>query len=414
MRVEESQPVLSKAASMGSNLRQVVALVAALGAFLGSVPPPALAASASLAHPWGRIANGTHRGEKVLSALFFAGPPNPGSAPLYTRHPLDADKLNDTDYALRQMASVGLNTIKLSYWGHDGEADTSAPTWLFSQTRWPGDAKPGKYTEAEQIALARDFFIRARANGLLVAPMLEVGPQFPFFSQFPANLDGLVGRAAWLLKNFGNEPNWLRINDQNGQPRHVLWLIETVHGGPISPDTFGDGFGTAAIRLKQQTGYEAGFIIDPTPLPPYGPEAGPEPEALKRHASVLAINPFNITSQGIAPHAKLTEISETERQQYAESVLRRWAASGIPLIAPIMPGYDAHKVFPDLPVYGFSAAWRQRQKNLAVRYETDGISIDIWNGWTEGYAIPPSVEAGDINMTWVQETVKAVRAPSLP
>ncbi len=45
-----------------------------------------------------------------------------------------------------------------------------------------------------------------------------------------------------------------------------------------------------------------------------------------------------------------------------------------------------------------------------MRYETDGLSVDIWNGWTEGYAIPPSVEDGNANLDWVKETVKAVKA----
>lgn len=362
---------------------------------------------------WGQIANDLHHGERLLSALFFAGPPKPGSLPLYTRHPSATGKETGDggmDAALTQMASVGLNTIKLSYWGHEGETDSSAPAWLFSQTRWPGDPKVGPYTEAEQVALARHFFAQAGAHGLLVAPMLEVGPRFPFYADFPGNLDPLVGRAAWLLKNFGDEPNWLRVSDQNGRPRHVLWLIETIHGSAIDPDTFAQGFGTASVRLKQETGYDAGFILDPTPLPAYGSEAGPDPAALGRQASVLAINPFNITTQGIAFKADLSGITEEQRQQYAESVLQRWAASGIPLIAPIMPGYDAHHVFPNLPVYGFNAVWRRRQKAFAIRYETDGLSIDIWNGWTEGYAIPPSVEDGSVNLQWVKETVQAVKA----
>ncbi len=377
-----------------------------VGAAPAPLPPRAAA--------WGRIANSLHHGERLLSALFFAGPPNPGSVPLYTRHPLASGHGKESadggmDDALAQMASVGLNTVELSYWGHDGETDSSAPAWLFSQTRWPGDPKAGHYTEAEQVAQGRHFFAQAQAHGLLVAPMLEVGPRFPFYADFPANLDPLAGRAAWLLKNFGDEANWLRVSDRNGRPRHVLWLIETIHGGVIDPDVFAQGFGTAATRLKQQTGDDVGFILDPTPLPPYGSEAGPDPQALGRQLSVLAINPFNITSQGIAYHADLATITEEERQQYAESVLRRWANSGLPLIAPIMPGYDAHHVFP-LPVYGFNAAWRQRQKALAVRYETDGLSVDIWNGWTEGYAIPPSVEEGDVNLRWVRETVQAIKA----
>lgn len=380
--------------------------------FLGACLRPAVAAPAHQP-AGGRIVNSLHHGERLLSALFFAGPPNPGSLPLYTRHPQATGKETGDggmDGALAQIASVGLNTVKLSYWGHGGETDSSAPAWLFSQTRWPGDLKAGPYTEAEQVALARHFFALARTHGLLVAPMLEVGPRFPFYADFPSNLDPLVGRASWLLKHFGDEPNWLRVNDRNGSPRHVLWLIETIHSSAIDPDAFAQGFGVAAARLKRETGDDVGFIIDPTPLPAYGSEAGPDPKALGRQASVLAINPFNITSQGVSYKADLAAITEEERQEYAESVLRRWVASGIPLIAPILPGYDAHHVFPNLPVYGFNAAWRQRQEALAVRYETDGLSVDIWNGWTEGYAIPPSIEEGDVNLKWVEETVKAIKA----
>jgi len=403
---------MSKRTARGSHAG-FLALALACGLFAAGMRPAHAAPPPARRPAWGRIANASHRGERLLSALFFAGPPNPGSLPLYTHHPLAKEKEGGdggTDDALALMASAGLNTVKLSYWGHDGETDSSAPAWLFSQTRWSGDPKAGPYTEAEQIALARRFFAQAQAHGLLVAPMLEVGPKFPFYADFPQTLDPLVGRAAWLLKHFGDEPSWLRVTDRNGRPRHVLWLIETIHGGPIDPDAFAEGFGAAAVRLKRQTGYDAGFILDPTPLPAYGSEAGPDPEALKRHASVLAINPFNITSQGVTYKADLTAITEEERQQYDESVLRRWAASGIPLIAPIMPGYDAHRVFPGLPVYGFNAAWRRRQAALAARYQTDGLSVDIWNGWTEGYAIPPSVEDGDADLEWVKETVRAVKA----
>ena len=413
-RPEDSAASAQNSSGMTSRSLRL-ALLAAFCGLPAAGQSPVLAAPTPAARPaWGRIANTLHHGERLFSVLFFAGPPNPHSLPLYTRHPLAAGRTTtgdgDMDGALTLLASAGLNTVKLSYWGHDGETDSSAPAWLFSRTRWPGDPKPGPYTQPEQVARARHFFAQARAHGLLVAPLLEVGPRFPFYADFPANLDPLVERAAWLLKNFGDEPNWLRVSDRDGQPRHVLWLIETIHGSAITPETFAQGFGTAAARLKQETGDDVGFILDPTPLPTYGSEAGPDPEALRRQASVLAINPFNITSQGIAYKANLGAITEEERRQYAESFLRRWAASGIPLIAPILPGYDAHLVFPGLPVYGFTAAWRKQQKALAVRYETDGLSVDTWNGWTEGYAIPPSVEDGSTNLEWVKETVKAIKA----
>jgi hypothetical protein len=363
---------------------------------------------------WGRIANNLHHGEKIYCALFFAGPPNPGSLELYTHHPVAADRQrwSDDDHinaALKPLADCGLNTIKLSYWGHDGETDASAPAWLFSRTRWPGDKGAGQYSDEDQIAQGRRFFELAAGQGLLVAPMLEVSPKFPFYAEFPGDIDNLVARAAWLLKGFGDEPNWLKVYDSNGQPRRVIWLIETIHGSPIDADEFAASFGAAATEIKQSTGYDAGFIIDPTPLPPYGSTAGPDPAALIKHASILAVNPFNITSQGTTYTSDLKSITDESRQQYAESVLSQWRSSGIPLIAPIMPGYDAHIVFPQLPSYGFNDPWRQRQKQLAVKYETDGISIDIWNGWTEGYAIPPSIEDGNADTVWAEDVIRTVK-----
>jgi hypothetical protein len=360
----------------------------------------------------GRIANPTQAGQRILSALFFAGPPNPGSLPLYTRHPKQADRLDwsstrDVDFALGQMKSTGLNTIKLSYWGHENETDQWSPAWLFSRQKWPGTGT-GNYTDAEQAQLARDFMRRAAAKKLTVAPMLEVSPSFPFWAEFPGQLNNLVGRASWVLNNLGAEPNWLRVYDADGQPRYVIWLIETIHVGPIAPEQFAAGFDAAAEQIEAATGYRVGFIVDPTPLPGYGSHDGPEPAALEATASVLAVNPFNITSQGVGESKPQDQITEAERLAYAESILSRWSESSLPLIAPVLPGFDAHLVFPGSGVYGFNANWRAREKELAVQYGDGGVSIDCWNGWTEGYAIPTSVEDGGVHMKWAKQVVKAV------
>ncbi len=373
----------------------------------------ALTTPASHAKLWGRIANGSRRGQRTLSGLFFAGPPNPNSLPLYTRHPFAADRLDWTDasdirFALSQFASAGLNTVKLSYFGHEGETDQWAPAWMFSQQRWPGDGE-GTYTEAEQVARGRQLFKAAGRRNLLVAPMLEVSPAFRFWADFPSNLDGLVGRAAWLLQNFGREPNFLRIFDSNGNARHVIWLIESIHVGAVDPLDFAAGFDRAAQQLRDLVGHRVGFIIDPTPLPRYGSHDGPDPAALRTTASVLAINPFNIASQGLGAPKAPDDISQDERLAYARNIMTTWSNSGIPFIAPIIPGYDAHIVFPGNDIYGFNPEWRLHQQQLAVEFGTAGLSVDTWNGWTEGYAIPPSEQDGDVHLEWVRATEAALR-----
>jgi hypothetical protein len=376
-------------------------------------PASASTPTARPTHTWGRIANGVHRDERILSGLFFAGPPNPNSLPLYTRHPLGPERLDWSDdsdilFALGQFASAGLNTLKLSYFGHEGETDRFAPAWLFSQQRWPGDGD-GTYTEAEQIKRGWQLFHAAAEMDLLVAPMLEVGLSFfPFFAQFPDDLDELVERAAWLLGNFGRAHNYLRLYDRTGEARHVVWLIETIHFEAVDPRAFATGFDRAAERIYDELGYRVGFIIDPTPLPAYGSHEGPDPVALQTTASLLAINPFNITSQALGDRKPQDQITEDERLAYARSILTTWSGTGLPLIAPVLPGYDAHIVFGGSGVYGFNPDWRLRQQQLALEFATDGLTVDTWNGWTEGYAIPPSEEYGDVHLDWLRATVAAL------
>ena len=398
---------------MTRRLRTALLLAVVVTLVLGTAAAAATHRGDDAPGCWGAIANPMHQGDELYTALFFAGPPNPNSLPLYTRQPLNADRLDwsddaDIELALSQMVEVGLNTIKLSYWGHEGETDLWSPAWLFSQTRWPEDEGEGPYSEEEQTALARHFFDHANRQGLLVGPMLEVSPAFPFWAQFPDDLDELVRRSSWLLTHFGEEPNWLRVYDQNGAPRHVIWLIETITVRQMDPEVFAAGFTEAAARIEDETGYTVGFIIDPTPLPPFGSHLGPEPDAIRATDAVLAINPFNIGSEGVGEPRPHEEVTEMERIRYARSILREWRASGVPLIAPIIPGYDAHIVFPGSEQYGFNEKWLRLQKNLVVAHETAGISIDTWNGWTEAYAIPPSVEDGDVHMEWATDVIEAV------
>jgi hypothetical protein len=230
-----------------------------------------------------------------------------------------------------------------------------------------------------------------------------------FWEAFPHDTTGLEKRAAWQLDNFANEPNSLRLYDRDGRPRQVIWLIESIHGGKIDPVQFAQGFDQVAQRLEARTGHRVGFVIDPTPLPAYGSHEGPQPQALRQCASILAINPFNITSQGLGERKDAASISASDRLAYARRILQQWHESDIPLIAPVIPGYDAHLTFPKAGRYGFDHTWRSAQRELVLRYETAGMSIDCWNGWTEGYAIPPSVQDGDVHMRWVRQIVGDLR-----
>jgi hypothetical protein len=401
--------------SFGFNRRKaLIGGTAALGApLLGETQASGVASSGAVGM-WGRIANNSHHAQRIYTGLFFAGPNNPDSVSLFTRHPLNADRLDwtseaDIRFALQHLVDIGLNTIKLSYFGHEGETDTLAPTWLFSRRVWLHEGRPGTYTEAEQIHRVRQLFNVAQQMGLLIAPLIEVTRINRFFEYFPINLNELLHRAGWLLENFGDEPNYLRVFDKKGKPRHVLWQIEAIHLGPINTAEFAAGFDEAARLLHEQTGHLVGWAIDPTPLPPYGSHEGPDLEALRETDSVLMINPFNITSQGPGAFEPEEAITEDERLAYARAITQRWANGRMPYLSAPLPGYDAHRVFPHLASYGFNPEWLRQQQELAVESGNAGVSFDTVNGFTEGYNILPTEEDGHTITRWAHETIAAHR-----
>lgn len=237
-----------------------------------------------------------------------------------------------------------------------------------------------------------------------------------FYAYFPDNLNELVHRAEWLLKTFGNEPNYLRVFDKSGTARHVIWQIEAIHGSPIDSRQFAAGFDTAARILRERTGALVGWGIDPTPLPPYGTHEGPDPVALRNAESIVMINPYNITSQGPGAPKPENQITENERMAYARNITATWTNSGIPYVATIIPGFDAHLVRPGQPAYGFHAEWLRQQRILAVDNGNAGVAFDPVNGFTEGRTIYPTVEDGDTIARWARETVAAhhIRWDSMP
>jgi hypothetical protein len=276
---------------------------------------------------------------------------------------------------------------------------------LFSQQDWTNPSV--LLSETEIIAKTNHFFNKSLDNQLLFAPMLEVSSAFPFYSEFPSNLSNMVSRIYWLVSNFAHHSNWLRMYDQNGEERIAIFLIETIHLGTINPIDFAQGFVSVASQIELLTEEKIGFIIDPTPLPPYGSTEGPDPTILESTECILAVNPFNICSQGLTLPGR-TGLSETDRLDYAESVVAYWSNSTIPFITPFLPGYNAHIVFPDADIYGFSDTWLNSQKNRLLQYPNQGVSFDCWNGYSEGYAIVPTVEDGMRIYNWAVSIISGL------
>ena len=93
-----------------------------------------------------------------------------------------------------------------------------------------------------------------------------------------------------------------------------MWLIETIHVGPVTPQDFAAGFDRAAELLHEQTGHTVRLDHRPDPAAgvrrPRRARSGGSAHDPKRPC---AINPFSITAQGRVRSRIRSLISEDER-----------------------------------------------------------------------------------------------------
>lgn len=239
------------------------------------------------------------------------------------------------------------------------------------------------------------MFREAKERNILVAPVLEVSPEFEFFKDFPDDTREFERRLESLLSAYGENENWVQIIDKNGEKRHFIRLIESIHLGQVDEVKFAQTFDAVADKIFQKTGKKVIFGIDPTPLPPNGSQAGPNIEELKKINSVI-ITPYNIFSDGD---------TEDERIEKADSIMQRWTDSEIPVILPLITGFDDTGT--DRPVtqkFGNSDEWLSKIRNLFEKYSSNikGVNFDSWNTYTEGGSVVPTTEFGDTNFQFVK------------
>jgi hypothetical protein len=253
--------------------------------------------------------------------------------------------------------------------------------------------------------------------------------EFPWFGgdpnqgrSNPAPL--LVSQIVDLLERFVIRPqnaswknHWAKLYDRRGRPRYAINLLHVASNQLRETEdaAFAEAFDLVAEKVRQRTGLEVGFTLDPMPLKREG-DAGanqnrgydehgdrredprdiwrdtyhPDPKrvgaALAKRDSVLAIQAFNSEIWAGAGNC-----SEDCRLAFKDRYLRRWLDSGVPVILDVSPGYFAAKVFPPKPggpppaVWGYSDFWFNAQSRLKDPRMV-GLAFNTWNGYTEGYA----------------------------
>jgi hypothetical protein len=375
---------------------------------------------------WGRLANPGFENKYIKSTFFFAGDWRNGmqfyeykpsdNAGLYTMHPSDSRHLGWSEnaayrnFALQTMIDAGVNVVNMSYWGPRG-----TDNWA-----WWAPMQTSTYAHDE-------LFTAALGKKLLIAPYIESfaptdsSAGYSFRDCFPgdsanpapplvAMIEDLVERYLIHPDNMHWPEVWAKAYDQDGNARYIISLIHVSSDqAGVDDQSFARGFDQVADKVFDSTGIRIGFLLDALPLATYSPGAykiTPEKAAswLASQRSVLGIQCF-------IPEIWTGFNNDNDLIAWKRDFSQRWNNSRIPYIMDVSPGYDAHITFPGSMIYGNSPAWRDSLAQLTRDINADGITVNTWNGYTEGFAVVPTLEYGNANYSWADSLFQIYTIP---
>ncbi len=365
---------------------------------------------------WGRLANPGFENQYIKSTYFFAGNWRNGvqfyeynptdNTGLYTLHPSDSRHLGWSEnvlyrtFAINEMIGVGVNMINMSYWGPRGTDNWAY--WAPMQT--------STYAHDELFTAALDKHI-------LIAPYIESyaattnSDGFSFMEDFPGSSDNpapqLISVISELLNRYLIHPGnarwpekWARAFDQDGNERYIISIIHVSSDqGGVNNQTFAEGFDLVADSIYNNTGIRIGFMLDALPVATYSPgnfKITPENADtwLSTQKSILGIQCF-------IPEIWTGFDNDNALIEWKRDYCQRWNNTSIPFIIDVSPGYDAHVVFPSSMIYGNNQAWRDSLTAIVEDIPANGITVNTWNGYTEGFAAVPTLEYGTAAYNWI-------------
>lgn len=374
----------------------------------------------------GLLASPGLEGQPIKGLYFF-----PGEAAfnldLYTTHPLlDDDRHWNTDVSSRKrvvdrMVGAHVNTVVMSYW-------SIMPQWS------PMHLDPTSLSGVLDAVQGRP---------MVVMPALESGfdpnpatAQWKFSRDFPSPVPGgavapgLVARIGELVALFSGRMHlWARVYDRDGAWRYAVQLLHVYSELQGTTDRrFAEAFGQVATLVQAQYGIPVGFLLDVIggshPYVAAPATAGPE---LERQPAVLALNGFASEAHSgkvkngppcsdpdwrrCQPHDNNRDNLET-LADWKQAAVRDWVATGVPVILDVTNGMDGRVVWRTGGV-GFWGDnldytedrwrnWMSLLKGPAIK----GITVDTWNGYTEGWAVAPSFEHGETGYAWLRDLLQ--------
>lgn len=364
--------------------------------------------------------------QPVKGVYFFPGE-SAGNVDLYTTHPMLADDRRwNSDCTSRarvvdRLQQAHVNTVVMSYW-----SNMPWSPMLLDSTSLPG------------------LLNAVQGRPMVVMPAIESGfdkdhpeiTHWVFAKDFPSAVPGgppapgLVERIGWLVELFRECMHlWARLYDRTGAWRFAVQLLHVCSEHPGTTDaSFAQGFDAVATEVASRFKIPIGFVLDTIGgshayvCTPNG--AGPH---LARTNAVIAINGFASESQSgkvktgpacADPDWRRCQPHDNNRDNlealadWKRDAVRDWARTGVPVILDVANGMDGRVVWRKDGV-GFWGDnldytedrwrnWMSLLKGPTIR----GITVDSWNGYTEGWAVTPSFEHGETGYRWLQDLLE--------
>ena len=223
---------------------------------------------------------------------------------------------------------------------------------------------------------------------------------------------------------------WAQLYDLDGIPRYAVNIIHAcsdqlwqVEG---SAAEFAAGFTRAADKVWDRYGINVGFTLDAIQGGSYWAIPASAGPYLVETPSVLAIHGFEsevfsglvwFSPPGHPPYDNNLHVFDwppniSRMADWKRDAMNDWINTGVPVILDVSNGFDGRKVWREKGS-GFWGDnldytddrwrnWMSQLKNPGIV----GISVDCWNGYTEGYATVPSVEHGTTVERWLKDLLE--------
>jgi hypothetical protein len=370
--------------------------------------------------------------EPMKSVYFFPGDTGAYNENLYTAHPtLQSDQHWNTDPDARRdvierMIAANVNTITMSYWGDDMQQ--------WSPMALDPDSVPAliEAVNGKPIVIVPSLesgFDSANPSG----PHWRLSEDFPYANgeySSEALAPKLLARLRTISELFRDHRGaWAQMYDRDGRARYVVHVMQAWAeqvpqvAGKSADQVVAEAFDAVAARFYDLEGIPIGFTLDVTdgPLGSYSFTPSGSGAPLEHASSVLAIHLFLSEARAgrvqVAPPFEApfdNNVSNLSAMIDGKIVLLElWRITGLPVVYDVASGFDGRFVWAG----GGSGFWGDNYnytsddwRNLESEQKNKrfiGVALYTWNGYTEGYAVVPTVEHGDTIYDWLGDMYSA-------